>query len=110
MAGAMYTLLSLCLSLGQPPLASAYFSEERQPGESPLQSPTVLITIIARNTAHTLPYYLGAIERLDYPKDRISIWAATDHNIDNTTAILLEWLTSVQRFYHYIEWRPMDEP
>ncbi|XP_059494278.1 procollagen galactosyltransferase 1 isoform X2 [Stegostoma tigrinum] len=110
MAGAVYTLLSLCLSLGQLPLASAYFSEERQPSESPLQSPTVLITIIARNTAHTLPYYLGAIERLDYPKDRISIWAATDHNIDNTTAILREWLTSMERFYHYIEWRPMDEP
>ncbi|XP_060697509.1 procollagen galactosyltransferase 1 isoform X2 [Hemiscyllium ocellatum] len=110
MAGAVCTLLSLCLSLGRLPSASAYFSEERQPGESPLQSPTVLIAIIARNTAHTLPYYLGAIERLDYPKHRISIWAATDHNIDNTTAILREWLTSVQRFYHYVEWRPLDEP
>ncbi|XP_043576372.1 procollagen galactosyltransferase 1 isoform X2 [Chiloscyllium plagiosum] len=110
MAGAACTLLSLCLSLGRLPSASAYFSEERQPGESPLQSPTVLIAIIARNTAHTLPYYLGAIERLDYPKHRISIWAATDHNIDNTTAILREWLTSVQRFYHYVEWRPLDEP
>lgn len=75
-----------------------------------MQSPTVVIAIIARNAAHSLPYYLGALERLNYPKDRISIWAATDHNSDNTTAVLREWLTILQRHYHYIEWRPMDKP
>ncbi|OBS70483.1 hypothetical protein A6R68_00975 [Neotoma lepida] len=36
--------------------------------------------------------------------------AATDHNMDNTTEILREWLKNVQRQYHYVEWRPMDEP
>lgn len=36
--------------------------------------------------------------------------AATDHNSDNTTAILKEWLTVMQKFYHYVEWRPMDKP
>ncbi|XP_078082417.1 procollagen galactosyltransferase 2 [Mustelus asterias] len=107
--GAVWTLLLLAL-LGRPSAVDTYFSEERQPTESPLQNPTVLLAIIARNTAHTLPYYLGAIERLDYPKDRISIWAATDHNMDNTTAVLREWLISAQRFYHYVEWRPLDEP
>ncbi|KAL0151409.1 hypothetical protein M9458_053318, partial [Cirrhinus mrigala] len=35
---------------------------------------------------------------------------ATDHNSDNTTAILREWLTNVQNFYHYVEWRPQEEP
>lgn len=34
---------------------------------------------------------------------------ATDHNIDNTTAILREWLIKVQNNYHYVEWRPDDE-
>lgn len=34
---------------------------------------------------------------------------ATDHNIDNTTAILREWLIQVQNNYHYVEWRPDDE-
>lgn len=34
---------------------------------------------------------------------------ATDHNIDNTTAILREWLIKVQNDYHYVEWRPDDE-
>ena len=36
--------------------------------------------------------------------------AATDHNLDNTTAMLREWLTVVQKHYHYVEWRPMDQP
>uniref|UniRef100_A0A3B4T3J2 Cerebral endothelial cell adhesion molecule n=1 Tax=Seriola dumerili TaxID=41447 RepID=A0A3B4T3J2_SERDU len=90
--------------------AESYFSEEKYPEESKMQPPTVVIAIIARNAAHSLPYYLGALERLNYPKDRISVWAATDHNLDNTTAILKEWLTVMQKFYHYVEWRPMEQP
>lgn len=42
--------------------------------ESSLLKPKVMITILARNSAHSLPYYLGCIDRLDYPKDRIAIW------------------------------------
>ncbi|TNN70711.1 Procollagen galactosyltransferase 1 [Liparis tanakae] len=91
-------------------LAEGYFSEEMFPEESKMQPPTVVIAILARNSAHSLPYYLGALERLNYPKDRVSVWAATDHNTDNTTAILKEWLTYMQKFYHDVEWRPMDQP
>lgn len=54
--------------------ADCYFSEEKYPEESKMQPPTVVVAIIARNTAHSLPYYLGALERLNYPKDRISVW------------------------------------
>ncbi|XP_029548118.1 procollagen galactosyltransferase 2-like isoform X2 [Salmo trutta] len=90
--------------------SECYFSEEKYPEESKMQPPTVVIAIIARNAAHSLPYYLGALERLNYPKARISVWAATDHNADNTTAVLREWLTVMQQFYHYVEWRPMEHP
>lgn len=34
----------------------------------------------------------------------------TDHNADNTTYMLRDWLVSVQKLYHYIEWRPKEEP
>ncbi|KAM9384326.1 procollagen galactosyltransferase 2 [Pholidichthys leucotaenia] len=78
--------------------------------ESRLLKPKVMIAIVARNAAHSLPHYLGCIERLEYPKERIAIWAATDHNVDNTTAMLREWLKRAQRDYHYVEWRPMEEP
>lgn len=36
--------------------------------------PTVFIAILARNKAHTLPYFLDLIDKLDYPKERIAIW------------------------------------
>ncbi|XP_048833497.1 procollagen galactosyltransferase 2 isoform X1 [Brienomyrus brachyistius] len=78
--------------------------------ESSLMQPKVMIAILARNAAHSLPRYLGCIDRLDYPKDRIAIWAATDHSVDNTTAMLQDWLRRIQGQYHYVEWRPMAEP
>lgn len=38
------------------------------------KKPTVLIALMARNKAYTLPYFLTSLENLDYPKDRISLW------------------------------------
>lgn len=35
---------------------------------------TVLIVLLIRNKAHTLPYFFSYLESLDYPKDRISLW------------------------------------
>lgn len=102
-------LLALCLG-GYPPCYSWSPPEAGPFPESAPQSPTVLVALLARNAAHTLPYQLGTLERLDYPKGRMAIWAATDHNIDNTTAVLKEWLKNVQKLYHSVEWRPMEEP
>lgn len=67
----IHFVLAGALLLGR---SDSYFSEERSPEESKMQPPTVVVAIIARNGAHSLPYYLGALERLDYPKDRISLW------------------------------------
>uniref|UniRef100_A0A8C4XHK0 Collagen beta(1-O)galactosyltransferase 2b n=1 Tax=Erpetoichthys calabaricus TaxID=27687 RepID=A0A8C4XHK0_ERPCA len=80
------------------------------PAESPLQKPTVMIAILARNSAHSLPLYLGCIDRLDYPKERLAIWAASDHNVDNTSVVLQEWLKNVQKLYHHVEWKNVQEP
>ncbi|KAG7277401.1 LOW QUALITY PROTEIN: hypothetical protein CRUP_033356 [Coryphaenoides rupestris] len=85
-----------------------------QPGvihqESSFLKPKILITILARNAQHSLPYFLGCIDRLDYPKESIAIWAASDHNVDNTSAVLQEWLRGVQSLYHSVEWRPLPHP
>lgn len=35
--------------------------------------PTVAIAVFVRNKEHTLPYFFGYLERLDYPRDRISL-------------------------------------
>ncbi|XP_056624585.1 procollagen galactosyltransferase 1 [Triplophysa dalaica] len=86
-----------------------YFPEERWSPESALLAPRVLVALVCRNSAHSLPHALGAIDRLNYPKDRMALWVATDHNSDNTTELLREWLINVQNFYHYVEWRPQEE-
>ncbi|XP_074835633.1 procollagen galactosyltransferase 1 isoform X2 [Carettochelys insculpta] len=104
-AGLALLLLLLLLGTG-----GAYFPEERWSPESPLQAPRVLIALLARNAAHSLPATLGALERLRHPKERTALWVATDHNIDNTTAVLREWLINMQTLYHSVEWRPMEEP
>uniref|UniRef100_A0A2K5C5K2 Cerebral endothelial cell adhesion molecule n=1 Tax=Aotus nancymaae TaxID=37293 RepID=A0A2K5C5K2_AOTNA len=76
--------------------------------ESPL--PAVVLAILARNAEHSLPHYLGALERLDYPRARLALWCATDHNVDNTTEMLQEWLAAVGDDYATVVWRPEGEP
>ena len=41
---------------------------------SDILDPTVTIAFVARNAASNLPWFLGAIENLNYPKHRIAIW------------------------------------
>ena len=39
-----------------------------------LQKPTIFVAILIRNKAHSLPWFFGHLENLDYPKDRIALW------------------------------------
>ncbi|XP_018577272.1 glycosyltransferase 25 family member [Anoplophora glabripennis] len=66
------------------------------------KKPTILISILVRNKAHTLPYFLSNLERLNYPKNRISLWIRSDHNIDRSIEILRLWISSVKGDYHSI--------
>ncbi|KAK1879243.1 Procollagen galactosyltransferase 2 [Dissostichus eleginoides] len=109
-------LLILCLVFSSGRLFLPGSTEELQDhqGSSELQDPqgsselkpTVLITILARNAQHSLPYFLGCIDRLDYPKDRIFIWLACDHSLDLSRALLQAWLSEVESLYHSVLWRP----
>ena len=36
--------------------------------------PTVMVAVLVRNKAHSLPYFLYYLQQLQYPKDRMSIW------------------------------------
>lgn len=40
----------------------------------PPPPPAVVLAILARNAQHSLPHYLGALERLDYPRARLALW------------------------------------
>ncbi|MEQ2211629.1 hypothetical protein XENOCAPTIV_009759 [Xenoophorus captivus] len=54
--------------------------QEQVKPESPVLPPKVMIAILARNAAHSLPHYLGCIERLEYPKERIAICLIPEPN------------------------------
>ncbi|KAL4717672.1 hypothetical protein ACJJTC_000821 [Scirpophaga incertulas] len=54
--------------------------------------PTIAISILVRNQAHTLPYFLTCLHNLDYPKNRLYIWIYSDYNSDNSITILEHWL------------------
>ncbi|GFV53734.1 procollagen galactosyltransferase 1 [Trichonephila clavipes] len=72
--------------------------------------PTIIISILARNKAHTLPYFFGYVEKLDYPRDRISLWIRSDHNIDNTNDVLKTWLDANRKFYHSVDFSYEEHP
>lgn len=42
--------------------------------ESEEKKNLVMVGILARNTAHTLSNFLGYLENLDYPKEKMLIW------------------------------------
>lgn len=56
-----------------------------------LKLPTIGISILVRNKAHTLPYFLTCLNKLDYPKDRIYIWISSDYNEDKSIDIIEKW-------------------
>lgn len=73
----MHRVTSLLLTLLfvlLPGRSWGYFPEERWSPESPILAPRVVIALVCRNSAHCLPLFLGTIERLNYPKDRIALW------------------------------------
>ncbi|KOX78466.1 Glycosyltransferase 25 family member [Melipona quadrifasciata] len=68
-----------------------------------LKKPKILITILVRNKAHTLPYFLSYLEQLIYPKERIHLWIYSDNNFDDSIQILTLWLNNEGRKYHGVE-------
>ncbi|KAI5734308.1 hypothetical protein M8J77_004941 [Diaphorina citri] len=70
--------------------------------EMALKKPSVFVAILVRNKAHTLPYFLTLFERLNYPKDRMYLWIRSDHNIDNSSYIVKDWLEAHQHEYHHV--------
>ena len=68
-----------------------------------LEDKTVMLAVLARNKAHTLPKYLKCIEELDYEKKLISIYINTNDNEDGTAEILTQWVSDNKDKYRSIE-------
>jgi collagen beta-1,O-galactosyltransferase len=71
----MYSLKTLLLYFIIPILSKAdEVSSVNVVTEPERFLPTVVIAVFVRNKAHTLPFFLTALEELEYPKDRIALW------------------------------------
>ena len=56
--------------------------------------PTMLVVLPARNEAAQLPRTLAALERLDYPAERLSIVLVDDGSADRTGEVMKEFASS----------------
>lgn len=74
-----------------------------------IKQPTILVSILVRNKAHTLPYFLSNFEALNYSKERMALWIRSDHNEDNSLEILRQWISSVKNKYHSIDTEFVEE-
>lgn len=72
--GVLIVATLLCAVGGQVEIGETDRDAEARATEQPSKAPTVFLAILARNTAHTLPYFFSYIDRLDYPKDRMYVW------------------------------------
>lgn len=72
--------------------------------------PSVLIISLIRNKAHTLPYFFSFLENLNYPKDRISLYLRSDHNVDNSIEIIETFLNHSSEKYHSVNYKGKSTP
>ena len=63
----------MCMETMETDTGTIQATEEGM-SETMILHPTVFIPILARNKEHTLATFLGCLERLRYPKNRISLW------------------------------------
>ncbi|KAJ8736928.1 hypothetical protein PYW07_000199 [Mythimna separata] len=62
--------------------------------------PTVGISVLVRNKAHTLPYFLTCIRDLDYPKNRLYLWIHSDFNEDKSIEVIEKWADKYASLYN----------
>ena len=65
---------SLCLLLALLTMTISAESAEKFYAAAYGLSPHVFVSVLVTNSLHALPNFLGYLEGLDYPKDRISLW------------------------------------
>ena len=70
---------------------------------------TIVLAILAKDKSHVLPYFLQALERQTWPKEKTILYVRTNNNNDDTTDVLRRWL-SRQTGYAEIRFDDSDVP
>lgn len=92
-----------------PDLIAQHAVVAARPLRSRLDKPAkILIAILAKQKAPTLPLYLECIEALDYPKTSIVLYIRTNNNTDTTEQILRDWVARIGHLYAGVEFDADD--
>ena len=65
-------------------------------------APTIYVFIPVCNKAHWLPFTLACLEKINYPKKRITVQFYSDNNLDHSNSLISQWQQKNQKFYHHI--------
>nr|CDS30408.1 procollagen galactosyltransferase 2 [Hymenolepis microstoma] len=101
----LFSYLSFIFLLVPTPMVTL---ANKDPSAFPELEPSISVSVLVRNKAHSLPYFLHHLEELDYPKKRIHLDFRLDNTIDRSAKILETWVNQVQNLYHGINLN-MDE-
>lgn len=94
MMAVVFALLgAVCLVVIAVNLYACYLLRNGKDTQHPLPAnlPYIAILIAARNEEHNLPRCLHALEQLDYPAEKLSIWIGNDDSSDKTAEIAAAW-------------------
>lgn len=76
-------------------LLVASFLPRRRSGRDTTRTITILVA--GRNEGGNIPRMLAAIERLDYPAERVHVVLASDGSSDNTADLMSSWAAARER-------------
>lgn len=77
----------------------AYFNAWAESPSPNSADKTILLAILAKDKAHTLPTFLQCIDHQDYDKKMITVYIRTNNNKDATKEILREWVDKIGSNY-----------
>jgi len=92
----MKNLLAIILFLQTSRLVSTEIIDETY------FAPTIYVFIPVCNKAHWLPFTLACLEKINYPKDRITVQFYSDNNLDHSNSLISQWQQKNQKYYHHI--------
>ena len=76
--------------------------------DKPPLTDRVLMAILVKDKAHTLPLYLDCLDNQTYPKHLISVYIRTNNNTDNSAEILRRWKALHEKEYERIVLEDQD--
>ena len=80
-------------------LLLASLSASIHPATTTTSEPSVMVSILARNAAAHLPYFLAYLEEQSYPKARLGLWLRCEDSMDGSCELLNAWLDRVRPQY-----------